>query len=150
MQCAPPRRAPVQIVPTQMEDDDDFKRAPWACNLCTPPVNGCKKSLGLSMCSTRQRQHLGLIEEYVGAEMAKARIYEDLPARDSESIGGFKHAHVRTIFTFPASHLLISIILYSISTPCQNGKMVSSACNIIVGIGSNAAAALFRCSRPRR
>ncbi len=36
-----------------------------------------------------------LIEEYAGAEMAKARIYEDLPARDSQSIGGFKHVHVR-------------------------------------------------------
>ena len=33
--------------------------------------------------------------QYAGAEMAKARIYEDLPARDSKSIGGFKHVHVR-------------------------------------------------------
>jgi hypothetical protein len=62
VQYTHPRCAPVQIVPTQiisqMEDDDDFERAPWACNLFVPPVNGCKKSLRLSMCSTRQRRHL--------------------------------------------------------------------------------------------
>jgi hypothetical protein len=35
------------------------------------------------------------IEEHARAEMAKAGNYEDLPARDTESIGGFKRAHAR-------------------------------------------------------
>ncbi len=34
------------------------------------------------------------IEEHARAEMAKAGIYEGLPAGGSESIGGFKRAHV--------------------------------------------------------
>ncbi len=35
------------------------------------------------------------IEEQARAEMAKAGNYKDLPVRDTESIGGFKRAHVR-------------------------------------------------------
>jgi hypothetical protein len=69
-QYTPQRFAPVQIISTHLEDKN-----------CTHEKMDCSS--------------LRSMAQYAGAEMAKARIYEDLPARDSKSIGGFKHVHVR-------------------------------------------------------
>jgi hypothetical protein len=134
-----------------MEDDYDFERDSLASQSSRPTRIRLQEKFRviqvLDQAETTPADMKKWIEEHARAEMAKAGSYENLPARDTECIGGFMRAHVRLqlLSLFCASHLLISFIVYSIATPCQIGGMVSSECNIIVRICSNATAILPFC-----
>ena len=99
-QFTPPRRsAPVQIQPTQMEEDYDFERDSLASQSSrTTRIRLQEKFRVIQVLDKSETTPADMrkwIEEQARAEMAKAGNYEDLPARDTESIGGFKRAHVR-------------------------------------------------------
>ncbi len=93
--------APVQIVPTQMEDDYDFtldSLASQSSRTTRVRVRLQEKFRGirvLDKADTTPADMKNWIVEYTRTEMAKAGSHEDLPARDAEFIGGFKRAHVR-------------------------------------------------------
>jgi hypothetical protein len=117
----------VQITPTQIDDNYDFELDSMASQSMLPTRKWLQEKWRIiSVKEKTETAHADMrkwIEDHARTEMGKAGIYEDLPPGKGEPIGWFKRAHVRlySCSQFHAVHLLTSIIVYSIATPCQKG-----------------------------